>query len=191
MRDLKADLELCEKATEGTWISLHDELQRIICVKHINRNNKESVVTIARLDDDDERPDDFNFIAEAREALPYWLGRVRELEEELELKQSTLDSHYAGTERLWQWARENLTGKLSDQFWQIAANGYLLHENPEYHQRINRLKYELELANTAMEKQLPKKVTERHGDGGFCPVCHMHNLNVFQYCNRCGQRLSW
>lgn len=57
---------------------------------------------------------------------------------------SRLDSHYADTERLWQWARENLSGDIAEQFWQIAANGHLMTENPEYHQRINILKHELE-----------------------------------------------
>ncbi|QNB45460.1 hypothetical protein BR63_03470 [Thermanaerosceptrum fracticalcis] len=43
----------------------------------------------------------------------------------------------------------------------------------------------------ALEKQIPQKVLELHGDGGFCPVCHMHNLDVFKYCTRCGQKLEW
>lgn len=29
-----------------------------------------------------------------------------------------------------------------------------------------------------MDKQLPKKVTELEGDGGFCTQCHMHNQCV-------------
>jgi len=52
-------------------------------------------------------------------------------------------------------------------------------------------KKDIELAIKALKKQLPKKVTEKHGDSGFCPVCHMHNLDVFQYCSKCGQKLSW
>lgn len=63
------------------------------------------------------------------------------LKDELKCKQDVLDKHYANTERLWQWARENLTGETSDQFWHIAANGHLMHENPVYHLRINDLKY--------------------------------------------------
>lgn len=41
------------------------------------------------------------------------------------------------------------------------------------------------------DREEPKKVTELHGDGGYFPVCHMHNIDVFQYCNRCGQKLKW
>lgn len=49
----------------------------------------------------------------------------------------------------------------------------------------------MRIALESIEKQIPKKVTEMHEEGGFCPKCHMHNLNVFQYCNKCGQRFEW
>jgi hypothetical protein len=109
--------------------------------------------------------------------------------------ESILDKKYATEERLWRWARENLTGDLADQFWQIVANGYLITENPEYHQRMNYLKHRLEETEAklknVLEKQEPRKVTELHGDGGFCPICHMHALDTFLYCSKCGQKLAW
>ena len=78
----------------------------------------------------------------------------KEAEAELELKQGSLDSMFAKTERLWQWARENLTGDIADQFWQIAANGSLMTENPEHQQRVNILRHE----NDALCGDLAKAV---------------------------------
>lgn len=49
----------------------------------------------------------------------------------------------------------------------------------------------MRLALEAIEKQAPKDVTDKHDNGGFCPICQMHNLNTYQYCNNCGQNLKW
>lgn len=80
----------------------------------------------------------------ANQAVEKLQERLQQAEEKIKSKQSMLDSLYANTERLWKWARETLTGEIADQFWQISANGHLMHENPEYHQRINCLKHEVE-----------------------------------------------
>ena len=71
----------------------------------------------------------------------------------------TLDSIHAKTERLWQWARENLTGDIADQFWQITANGSLMTENPEYHQRISVLRHDNEALRKENERLLMRLVT--------------------------------
>jgi len=62
------------------------------------------------------------------------------------------DEYYATTERLWQWARENLTGDIAEQFWQIAANGHLMQEQPKYHQRINMLRHKAQIFGAEVER---------------------------------------
>lgn len=76
-----------------------------------------------------------------------------------------------------------------------------LHELKRYKSRMlmdfEEKNWEMEISNyldeafEAMKKQIPKQVTEFVGDGGHCPVCHMHNLDVFRYCSCCGQKLDW
>lgn len=91
----------------------------------------------------------------ANQAVEKFKGQLKQAEEKIKSKQSMLDSLYANTERLWKWARETLAGETADQFWQISANGFLMHENPEYHQRINRLKYEVERLKTLSSPSQP------------------------------------
>lgn len=79
------------------------------------------------------------------------------LERENKKLRNTLDSVYAKNERLWQWARETLTGDVADQFWQIAANGSLMHENPEYQHRLNLLKH----GNKQLETDIQTVIAER------------------------------
>jgi len=74
-----------------------------------------------------------------------------------ERKECPIDKRHATTERLWQWARETLTGEIADQFWQISANGYLMLENPEYRQRINILRH-----NARQAKEQAATLTEEN-----------------------------
>lgn len=78
-RDAKADLELCQKATQGPWVYL---------------NPIDGVVALTNDDDDDDnhickpefcedQEDDMEFIAESREALPHWIERAMAAEEKL------------------------------------------------------------------------------------------------------------
>lgn len=62
-RDWQKDWELCMKATPGPWKAevFAQRVMPYICEHVIGVNAR--------------------FIAEAREALPYWLQRVRELKE--------------------------------------------------------------------------------------------------------------
>ena len=82
-RDWQRDMETCQKASPGPWRPGGDG--RIYCSKGYY------VATIYKLLTPDGLADDvvttnanMQLIAEAREALPYWLQRVRELEDELE-----------------------------------------------------------------------------------------------------------
>lgn len=49
----------------------------------------------------------------------------------------------------------------------------------------------------ALEKQIPKKTTEREyvPSGtlvyGSCPECDSFTKNFFKYCGKCGQALDW
>lgn len=79
-RDWKKDWEMCEKATPGPWKYGKDESEWFVAQK-IGDN------LIACLDyyysTEEKDKTNFVFIAETREALPYWLQRVRELEARL------------------------------------------------------------------------------------------------------------
>lgn len=74
-RDLKADLELCEKATPGPWESNSAGNWYGAEVNYWQVSSDYAIVA-----DLINNKYDAEFIAEAREALPYWLGRVVELE---------------------------------------------------------------------------------------------------------------
>lgn len=44
----------------------------------------------------------------------------------------------------------------------------------------------------AIEKQIPKKITDIHVDEYYCPACGAENTLKFNYyCPTCGQKLSW
>lgn len=54
----------------------------------------------------------------------------------------------------------------------------------------------LEVAKTALEKQIAKKPTNKHkllDVIGFCPNCRqrIYYSNEFFYCPNCGQKLDW
>jgi hypothetical protein len=79
-RDIKKDRELCSKATPGPWI--HDSREDRIY--SISENGREQYVCTT-----DEHvinhwlsnnAADAEFIATSREALPYYINRVEELE---------------------------------------------------------------------------------------------------------------
>ncbi|MHB8122633.1 MAG: hypothetical protein ACYDG4_10810 [Desulfuromonadaceae bacterium] len=106
--------------------------------------------------------------------------RLQQAQEKIESKQSMLDSLYANTERLWKWAREILTGEVADQFWQISANGVLMHENPEYHQRVNMLKHEVDSLQSQLQQSHEREAALRqalkyevmyHGKNCTCKAC--------------------
>ncbi|MCM3716260.1 hypothetical protein M3202_19640 [Alkalihalobacillus oceani] len=55
----------------------------------------------------------------------------------------------------------------------------------------DKQKEAMRLALVSLDKQLPKKVVGTDKEGGFCPQCQAHNINLFRYCNECGQLLDW
>ena len=69
-----------------------------------------------------------------------------------------------------------------------ASNCYgdkYVYENPE--------PYAIELAISALEKQIPKKP---HGVDGFhnsehCEICEKELYEKYNYCPECGQALDW
>lgn len=92
-RDWQADWELCEKATPGPWIWEDWEEDNgpnryTLTAPPETRPDYPGLFPWLRnyLIADEEHgisEADRKFIAEAREALPYWLARVRELEEDV------------------------------------------------------------------------------------------------------------
>jgi len=153
VRDLKKDLEICQKATPGKWSLwpekcgpegqsvIHDDTGGVICdvgdpyPRGANRPQQ-----------------NMEFIVAAHEGWPEAINRALQSEKTAESRQRTLDDIYAKTERLYDWARENLTGVLVEQFWSICANGSLIGEEPRYHQRFNYMKYRAESAEAEVEK---------------------------------------
>lgn len=97
-RDWQQDWELCEKATPGPWKAMiHDSAMingspadckvwtddKLICSLPISdmliRHPTTGIIGVIK-----QPGANAQFISEAREALPYWLQRVKELEGELE-----------------------------------------------------------------------------------------------------------
>ena len=71
-RDWQKDCELCQRATPGPWKALKG--RTFVHLKLGERRIIEAPYTDMAQDDID-----FSFIAESREALPYWLRRYKEL----------------------------------------------------------------------------------------------------------------
>ncbi|MEJ8547170.1 hypothetical protein [Brevibacillus borstelensis] len=69
MRDAEKDLAMCEAATPGPWVV--DDVNGVIW----NLEGKR-VFELGGY----EEPDDHLFIAESREALPYWIQRAQAAE---------------------------------------------------------------------------------------------------------------
>ena len=53
----------------------------------------------------------------------------------------------------------------------------------------------IEVATSAIEKQIPKKVGKDGYGWNECTVCHNHGNNLlsnnFKWCPYCGQKLDW
>jgi hypothetical protein len=80
-RDWQADWELTKRATPGPWYAIpHPEYKSAKWRVDTNPNASwANFGELAYMSAEDAR-----FVAEAREALPYWLQRVKELEHVLE-----------------------------------------------------------------------------------------------------------
>lgn len=83
-RDLEQDLALCEKATPGPWqarqiVSTVGPMQMLAANGWEILGMTEDGMPLA---DWFERKEDAVFTAEARVALPYWLGEVKRLRED-------------------------------------------------------------------------------------------------------------
>lgn len=103
MRDLKRDLEICEKATPAPWEWFEDVIEHKYIPTSVpavlKNNNNEVVLTAESMLDSrtgewrpfiDVDEDDMKFITETRQALPYWLQRVQELENALKIAYKAL-----------------------------------------------------------------------------------------------------
>lgn len=88
-------------------------------------------------------------------------SEVERLQRELQLKENTMDSHYAKMQTLCDWARKNLKDdeKLYNEFFQIVANGYTIDEQPIYHQRINMMRHSM--VQSTYDAMLFYKLVER------------------------------
>lgn len=86
MRDAQKDLEICNKATPGPWkqnniyISKTDELDDFEIEVKVPRyfSSEEQLISIH-----EQAWNNAKFIAEAREALPYWIQRAQRLKKAL------------------------------------------------------------------------------------------------------------
>ena len=79
---------------------------------------------------------------------------------------------------------------------QRIENHIEVHSRKEPHFAI-RIIEALKMAIEALEKQIPKKTTDRQyvPNGtliyGHCPNCDCFTKNFFNYCRNCGQALDW
>jgi hypothetical protein len=84
MRNAKEDLRICNAATPGPWMVkkyYHEEPGFEQYIKSVAVVNKD--YTITRNNWSNPSRADLDFIAMAREALPYWIKRAQELEKKL------------------------------------------------------------------------------------------------------------
>lgn len=109
MRDWQKDWELCQAAQPGPWLfepgefecnlecqeeqNCDDEERQNTCPHYRQRTgaNIPKIFTIDCGDFDGLNNVDAHFISEAREALPYWLQRVKELEAQRSLVRKGLE----------------------------------------------------------------------------------------------------
>lgn len=107
-RDWERDWELCQRATPGPWYPRATDDERFMNAQYVSTDpgpgwlhdgeqgmsveecEPEKVIAITLLQtprlasvEDGKWDENTEFIAEAREALPYWLQRVKELEDAL------------------------------------------------------------------------------------------------------------
>lgn len=75
-RDLDADQKLCDETTEGPWVAEYSGEQGNCVIPHDAQSTREAVA-VTRLY---HQHADAEFIAMAREALPWYIAHVRELE---------------------------------------------------------------------------------------------------------------
>ncbi|NOU54939.1 hypothetical protein HN020_09275 [Brevibacillus borstelensis] len=84
-RDAEKDLQMCEAATPGPWkTSQHDQYSLDI----VSAPEQE---VICWTDSFGQGARDGYFIAEAREALPYWIDRAVSLEKEVGMLRDALE----------------------------------------------------------------------------------------------------
>lgn len=116
-RDWQKDWEMCEKATPGKWICI-----KVRPVSHTSEFYEVRAGIAVVLDSGQKcyinticstsNRHDAEFIAEAREALPCWLQRVRELEDEVKYLKAMLDCYVAVLEAAGITANDaNIVGK--------------------------------------------------------------------------------
>ena len=80
MRDAKEDLKLCEKATLGPWKDNYNDGDWGACVESLEEGS--IVATTEQRKLGAQFRFDAEFIASAREALPYWIERAEQAEAE-------------------------------------------------------------------------------------------------------------
>lgn len=72
--------------------------------------------------------------------------------------------------------------------WLEAIEEKYIHGGDDYFDE--KRKIAINIAISALEKQIPKKPKNREGTTYFyCPCCDSNNLN--EYCPNCGQALDW
>jgi hypothetical protein len=93
-RDIKADLEMCEKATPGPWSKSRMDMDSYSCnekgdyeiVAYVYRNPEPRIPCFGL-----QFRNDAKFISESREALPHYIKRTMEAEDLLKATLEQLD----------------------------------------------------------------------------------------------------
>ena len=127
MRDIEKDLELCEKATEGPWIWAHERHKAGHSLSIIVEAVRANEVNLLRTD----KKEDAQFIAQSREALPWYIEEVKRLREAL------------GSEEVANWAIEAVMCRRETADVNIEKIR-LDKENKELRAENGRLKYKLD-----------------------------------------------
>lgn len=76
---------------------------------------------------------------------------------------------------------------------QIKQNNYFNENMLKKHKEMRYYKEAVELAEVALEKQIPKPVVQSTDDCTRCPVCGGYvGIDIVEiYCSACGQALDW
>jgi len=147
-RDWQKDWDLCQRATPGPWKWVYYKWSDIYALEG---PQDETILDDGSYNEEYDAPGDplispndpnGQFIAEAREALPYWLQRVRELEGDIEALEIMLGMKDVPPPRTWvptEWL-DNLKeiAQISRDAWAYVwqlIDIYRTHDHPEIEAR--------------------------------------------------------
>lgn len=122
MRDWQKDWEMSQAATLGPWVVTIDGYGKVVGVMPDIEAVHDGCIFVAKNSDRPRFKEDCKFIAESREALPYWLQRVKELEAQAVVMREALEWVDMYTRR---WTGRSEVPKLTEALSSSAGRDLL------------------------------------------------------------------